>query len=274
MKITVASVVSVIAVIFVVVFFFGPMYWMITMAFKPDYQWALSPPPLIPTTPTWNNFYESLLVMGGLKGIGDSFIIATSNMLLSLLIGTVAGYGLSRYRVRGKENLSFFILSQRMLPAAAFAVPFYILYRTLGLYDTYLGIILVDLTFNVPLAVWMLQSFFEEIPKQLDEAARLDGASLPRILRSVILPAGLPGLVGTGLILFMFSWNEFLLNLFLTLISVTPFPTLVPRFTGAHDVLYGDISAAALVASLPVIIIAVLLQRQLIRSLTFGGVKG
>lgn len=273
MKVKITSIVVGIVVLVVVFFFFGPIYWMVTMAFKPSYQWAISPPPLIPSTVTFENFYTSLLTMGGLKGIIDSFVIATSNMLLSVLFGTFAGYGLSRY-LRGSKNLSFFILSQRMLPAVAFAIPFYLIYRDAGLYDSYLGVILVDLTFNLPLAVWMLTSFFNEIPRELDEAARLDGASLFQTLRRVILPTSLPGLVGTGLILFIFSWNEFLLNIFLTLVNVTPFPTLVPRFTGSHDILYGDVAAASLVASLPIIVIAILLQKQLIRSLSFGGVKG
>ena len=261
-----------VAAVMVLIFFVGPLYWMVTMAFKPEVYWAFSPPPLFPPVTTSLNFYRGLLVMGGLKGILDSLLIATSNSLISLFFGLLAGYGLSRYLPRSK-NLSFFILSQRMLPAVAFAVPFYLLYRSIHLYDSYLGIILVDLTFNLPLAVWMMKNFLDEIPRELDESAQVDGASLFRTLRSVVVPAALPGIVGTGLLLFMFSWNEFVLNLFLTIVNVTPLPTLIPKFTGSHNILYGDVSAVALVASIPVIIVVIALQKQLVRALTFGGVK-
>jgi ABC-type glycerol-3-phosphate transport system permease component len=262
----------IVAVAVVLFFFAAPLYWMVTMAFKPEVYWAFSPPPMFPPQTTSLNFYRGLFVMGGVKGILDSLFIATTNSLISLFFGTLAGYGLSRYLPRSK-NLSFFILSQRMLPAVAFAVPFYLLYRSIHLYDSYLGIILVDLTFNLPLAVWMMKNFLDEIPRELDESAQVDGASIFRTLRSVVVPTALPGIVGTGLLLFMFSWNEFVLNLFLTIVNVTPLPTLIPKFTGSHNILYGDVSAVALVASIPIIIVVIVLQKQLVRALTFGGVK-
>ncbi len=257
---------------FAFVFFAFPLYWMIITALKPEIDWTAYPPKFIPAPATLRNFYEGLFLMKGLKGIIDSAIIALSNTALTLSLGMLAGYAFSRFRV--SENLAFFILSQRFAPPAAFAVAFFILFKELGLLDSYIAIILAHTTFNLPLAVWLMKTYFDSVPKALDEAAMMDGCSPLGAFFRVILPISVPGIIATGALLFMFSWNEFLLALFLSRTAVTPFVILIPRFYGGHDILYGVVSAVAFLASLPPIIIVTLLHRYLVRGLTLGYIKG
>jgi len=254
------------------VFFAFPLYWMVITAFKPGREWTAFPPLFFPAPPTLKNFYEGLFLMHGLKGIMDSAIIASGNMALTLSLGMLAGYAFSRFRLG--ENLAFFILSQRFAPPAAFAVAFFILFDKLGLLDTYIAIILAHTTFNLPFAVWLMKTYFDGVPKALDEAAMMDGCSPLGAFFRVVLPISTPGVIATGALLFMFSWNEFLLALFLSRTAVTPFVVLIPKFYGGHDILYGVVSAVAFLASIPPIIIITLLHKYLVRGLTLGYVKG
>ncbi|MEN2974571.1 MAG: carbohydrate ABC transporter permease [Candidatus Caldarchaeales archaeon] len=255
-----------------IIFFAFPLYWMVTMAFKPEPDWASFPPKLIPDRPTLENFYKGLFLMGGLQGLMDSFLIAGLNMLISLVIGSMAGFGLSRYR--GGRNLAFFILSQRFAPAITFALAFFIMFNVLKLLDTHISVIIAHLTFNIPFATWIMKSFFDGIPKDFEESALIDGCSLRNAFFRVVLPISLPGLIATSVMLFMFSWNEFLIQLFLTRSAVKPLPTLIPRFYGGHDILYGVVCAIAFLASIPPIAIVAIFQKYLVRGLTMGYVKG
>jgi multiple sugar transport system permease protein len=255
-----------------ILFFVFPLYWMVSMAFKPETDWASFPPKLIPSPITLDNFYKGLFTMGGLKGIFDSFIIAGSNMVLSLAIGGLAGYGLSRYR--GGRNIAFFILSQRFAPPITFTLAFFMMFSLMNLLDTHIAVIVAHLTFNIPFAVWLMKSFFDGIPKDLEESAMVDGCSPVGAFLRVVLPVSLPGIIATAVMLFMFSWNEFLIQLFLTRSAVKPLPTLIPRFYGGHDILYGVVCAVALFASIPPIVIVAVFHKYLVRGLTMGYVKG
>jgi multiple sugar transport system permease protein len=262
--------------IFLVLFFFlFPLYWMFTMAFKPEPDWTAVPPKLVPDPWTLDNFYAGLFGMGGLMGIWDSVIIAVSNTALSMLLGSLAGYALSRFRFR--RNPAFLILSQRIAPPITFAIPFFLLFSVvlpLDLLDTYEAVILVHLTFNLPFATWMMKTFFDGVPKDLDESATVDGSSALRTFLQIILPVSLGGIIATAVMCFMFSWNEFLLQLFLTRVSVTPLPTLIPKFYGGHDILFGVVSAVALFAAIPPILIVAFLEKYLVSGLTMGYLKG
>jgi len=271
-KLSTYTVVRFIVIALAILFFAFPLYWMVTMAFKPEPDWASFPPKLIPDRPTLENFYKGLFRMGGLQGLMDSFIIAGTNMLISLIIGSMAGFGLSRYR--GGQNIAFFILSQRFAPAITFALAFFAMFSTFRLLDTHIAVIIAHLTFNIPFATWIMKSFFDGIPKDLEESALVDGCSLKGAFFRVVLPVSLPGLIATSVMLFMFSWNEFLIQLFLTRSAVKPLPTLIPRFYGGHDILYGVVCAIAFLASIPPILIVALFQKYLVRGLTMGYIKG
>ena len=253
-------------------FFVFPLYWMFTMAFKPEMDWASYPVKMIPDPWTLSNFITGLFGMGGLKGIEDSAIIATSNAVISLFLGSFAGYAFSRYR--GGSNVAFFILSQRIAPSIAFALPFFTLFSLSHLLDTHLAVIIAHLTFNIPFATWIMMSFFNGVPRELDESALVDGCTPFGALMRVVLPSSLPGVIATFVMLFMFSWNEFLIALFLTRTAVTPLPTLIPKFYGGHDILYGVVCAVALFASIPPMIIVILFQKYLVTGMTMGYVKG
>lgn len=255
-----------------VLFFTFPLYWMITMAFKPESDWASFPPKLLPNPITLENFYKGLFLMGGLKGILDSLIIAGSNMAISLLIGSLAGYGLSRYR--GGQNIAFFILSQRFAPPITFTLAFFAMFSIMNMLDTHIAVIIAHMTFNVPFAVWLMKSFFDGVPRDLEESAMVDGCSPAGAFFRVVLPVSLPGVIATAVMLFMFSWNEFLIQLFLTRSAVKPLPTLIPRFYGGHDILYGVVCAVAFFASVPPIVVVAIFQKYLVRGLTMGYVKG
>ena len=259
-------------ILLVLIFFAFPLYWMFTMAFKPESDWATFPPKIIPDIWTLYNFYKGLFLMGGLQGIFDSTIIAVSSMALSIFLGSMAGYALSRFRIG--QNIAFFILSQRIAPAITFTIPFFILFSNLKLLDTHIAVILTTLTFNVPYATWMMKAFFDGIPKDVDESAMVDGCSPFGAFLRIILPISLPGIIATAALCFMFSWNEFLMALFLTRSAVKPLPTLIPRFYGGHDILYGVVCAVAFLASVPPIIVVVLFQKYLVRGLTMGYIKG
>ena len=271
-KLSTYTIVRFIVIALAILFFAFPLYWMVTMAFKPEVDWASFPPKLIPDRPTLENFYKGLFRMGGLQGLMDSFIIAGTNMLISLIIGSMAGFGLSRYR--GGQNIAFFILSQRFAPAITFALAFFAMFSTFKLLDTHIAVIITHLTFNIPFATWIMKSFFDGIPKDLEESALVDGCTLKGAFFRVVLPVSLPGLIATSVMLFMFSWNEFLIQLFLTRSAVKPLPTLIPRFYGGHDILYGVVCAIAFLASIPPILIVALFQKYLVRGLTMGYIKG
>lgn len=264
------NVVRCVVIILSLIYFAFPLYWMVTMAFKPEPDWFS--PKILPDRVTLENFYKGLFTMGGLQGLMDSFLIAGSNMLISLLIGSMAGYGLSRYR--GGRNLAFFILSQRFAPAITFALAFFAMFNVFRLLDTHLAVIIAHLTFNIPFATWIMKSFFDGIPKDLEESALVDGCTIRGAFFRVVLPTSLPGLIATSVMLFMFSWNEFLIQLFLTRSAVKPLPTLIPRFYGGHDILYGVVCAIAFLASVPPILIVTFFQKYLVRGLTLGYVKG
>jgi multiple sugar transport system permease protein len=271
-KLTFSNFIKFLVITISVIFFLYPLYWMATMAFKPETDWASFPPKLIPNPASLDNFYKGLFTMGGLQGIFDSFIIASSNMVLSLMIGGLAGYGLSRYR--GGRNIAFFILSQRFAPPIVFTLAFFAMFSLMGLLDTHISVIIAHLTFNIPFAVWLMKSFFDGIPKDLEESAMVDGCSPAGAFLRVVLPVSLPGIIATAVMLFMFSWNEFLIQLFLTRSAVKPLPTLIPRFYGGHDILYGVVCAVALFAAIPPIVIVAIFHKYLVRGLTMGYVKG
>jgi len=256
-------------------FFLFPLYWMFTMAFKPEIDWTAFPAKLIPNPWTLDNFYTGLFRMGGLGGTIDSTIIAVSNTAISILLGTLAGYALSRFRFR--RNPAFFILSQRIAPPITFVIPFFLLFSVVlpfHLLDTYSAVIIVHLTFNLPFATWMMKTFFDGVPKELDESAMVDGCTPLRAFLRIILPVSLAGIIATAVMCFMFSWNEFLIQLFLTRSAIKPLPTLIPKFYGGHDILYGVVCAVSLFAVIPPILIVAFLQKYLVRGLTMGYLKG
>lgn len=262
----------VVLLVLVATFYGLPLYWTISTALKPLEDIVASPVPLLPPNPGVMNFVSAFVTHRAFESILDSLIVASVVTAISLVISFLAAYSIARYRTGGR-NFSFWILSNRMLPAIVFVIPFFLLFKFLGLIDTYSGIILPYLTFEIPFAVWILISFFKKIPREIDEMAMIDGASFLTILFRIILPLSLPGIAAITVLLFVFSWNEFLYALLLTRGAVRTLPILIPQLYGGSDMLYGEVSAVTLCGVIPAIVLVIFFQRYLVRGLSFGAIK-
>ena len=255
-------------------FFMFPFYWLVTTSFKMYYEQFSFPPTFIPASFTLVNYRHGLIDLWGIKGIIDSFIVASLNTLLVLAIATPAAYSLARFKTKRSEDLATWILSNRMLPPIAVAIPIFILWKTLGMLDTYQALILTYTTFNLPFATWMMKGFFEELPRELEESALIDGCSTLSAFRRIALPLTAPGLVATALFCFIFAWNEFMFAVVICRWNVKTLPVVIPGLVYGHSILWGAIGGVTLVGILPEIAIALFLQKYLVRGLTMGALKG
>jgi multiple sugar transport system permease protein len=254
------------------VFFVGPVVWIALTSFKSQGEVFTYPPVFWPEDVDLR-FYRGVLDGIGGKALKDSLIIATASTVLALAVSVPTAYSISRFAVGG-QHLAMWILSVRMFPPVVSAIPFFLLFRKLDLLDTHLALIIAYLTFNVPFIVWLVKGFFDDLPRDLEEAALVDGATRWKAFVGVALPLAVPGVVTAGLLAFMFAWNEFLLALFLTRSEVRTLPVGLSSLVGGHEILWGQIGALAVMAIVPVIVLALVLQRYVVRGLTLGAVKG
>jgi len=252
--------------------FLGPVLWMLITAVKPPGEWLNSPPIFIPSELHWANFTDALFNWGGLKGLGDSLVVASLSTLLSLALGVPAAYAIGRYRTGG-DNLSFTVLSILFMPPVAVAIPMYLFWSALGLLDSYTALILQYTVFNIPFIVWVLKSFFEDIPRDMEDSALVNGATRWRAFWEIAVPIARPAILAVALLAFIFSWNEFFFAVILTRADVTTLPFILPVLMEGHDVLWGDIAAIATLGAMPVVILAFALQKYLVRGLSFGTVR-
>jgi multiple sugar transport system permease protein len=263
------------AVILIMLFCLFPFYWLINTSLKSGAD--LSSGDLLPPHPTLKN-YDSIFRNGDfVKALRNSAIVSLSTTVLALVIGSFAGYALARLRFPMKFLLLAVILSISTFPPIAIAAPVFKLWTDLGLYNSYLGLILPDLTFALPLTIYILTSFFREIPRELEEAALVDGATYFQAFRKVVVPLAAPGMVTAGLLAFIFVWNEFLFAITLTSTpDRRPVPAAIAFFTGSQqfEIPLGTISAASVVVTVPLILLVVLFQRRIVAGLTAGAVKG
>jgi multiple sugar transport system permease protein len=250
-----------------------PIYWAINTSFKTPVEVYAQPPTFVPRDAT-AAAYEWVAGGGkGLQAFRDSAIVSLSATVLAVTIGTIAGYGFSRFGpLVGGERMAFWLLSTRMTPPIVAALPLFFLFQGIGLVDTHQGLILAYLGFNVPLATWMMRSFFNDVPRSYEEAAYLDGYSLFRTFRRVTLPLVMPGVVATAILVWIFSWNEFLMALVLSGREVTPFPPLLPTLASGYQIQWNNIMALSLIAIIPPVLIIVLFRQHLVRGLSLGAV--
>jgi sorbitol/mannitol transport system permease protein len=255
----------------VAIVFFFPVLWMALEGFKTEPQ-AASIPPTIFFVPTLAQFLE-VLSRDFPPYLINSVIATVGSTLLVLIMGVPAAYALAIRPVKKARDVLFFLLSTRFLPFAASLVPLYILARNLHLLDNILALILIYTTINLPLAIWLLRSFMVEIPRDLFEAARVDGASFRHELISIVLPLIAPGMAATSLICVIFAWNEFFYAVNFTSSVAATSPIFLVGFISGRGLFYAKLSAAATLASLPVLMAGWIAQKQLIRGLTMGAVK-
>lgn len=270
-----ASVLLWIGVVLTLLFCLFPFYWIINTSLKTGAE--LSTGRLFPLHPSLDN-YSSIFQNGDFTtALRTSLIDAGAATLIALAIGSTAGYALARLRFPRKFLILAIILSISTFPPIAIAAPVFKLWTDIGLYNTYLGLILPFLTFVLPLTIYILVSFFREIPKELEEAALVDGATHFQAFRKVVLPLAAPGIVTAGLLAFIFAWNEFLLSITLTSsASRRPVSAAIAFFTGSSQfqIPIGTISAATVVITVPLIVLVVIFQKRIVAGLTAGAVKG
>jgi multiple sugar transport system permease protein len=251
----------------------GPFLWQVLTSLKPDAE-LTSLPPLLPAHPTLGHYAA---VFGGtpfLRIIGNSAAVASLSTLLSIGVGSLAAFGLAKLRVRFKGLILLFVLSASMFPPIATVSPLYLIIRFLGLRDTWGALIVTYTSFSLPLSVWVLTNFYREVPDEIYCAARVDGCTPFQAFARVMLPLAAPGIFTTAILVFIFSWNEFLFALTFTATPASrTIPVAIALFPGLHEVPWGDIAAASVVVTIPLIILVFAFQRWIIEGLTAGAVK-
>jgi multiple sugar transport system permease protein len=263
------------AVVLICVFCLFPFYWLINVSLKSGSD--LSQADLVPPNPTLDNYSSIFENSDFTSALRNSTIVTGITTFLALLVGSFAAYALARLRFPMKFLILAVILSISTFPPIAIAAPIFEIWNDIGLYNTYAGLIIPYLTFALPLCIYILASFFKEIPKELEEAALVDGATHFQAFRKVVLPLAAPGLVTAGLLTAFFVWNEFLLAVTLTSSpSAFTVPVAVVNFQGSQlfEVPLGTISAASVVITIPLVILVIIFQRRIVAGMTAGAVKG
>ena len=249
-----------------------PVFWMLLMVFKPE-DLMFARPTVWLFTPTLSHF-EYVIQEGFHWNLINSLIIALVSTTLVVIIGTPAAYAFARFELWRKDDLFLFILATRMAPPVALVIPFFLIYAKVGLLDTYTGVIIAYLTFNLSFYVWVLRSFCKDMPVALEEAALAEGYSRLQVLIKVVLPLLRPGITATAVLSFMFAWNEFLFALQLGGSTAETLPVAIPKLISSQGVRWGELALVGMVALIPVLIAVFILQRHIIRGLTMGAVKG
>lgn len=256
------------ALVLIVMLF--PFYWMILTSFRSQVD-NTSPVPVWFFQPTLQNYENVIRGNNFLNYTWNSFVIAALSTGLGLVLGLPAAYSIARYKQNG---LALAILMARLTPYITYLVPWFLAFRALGLVDTYLALTLTHLIVGMPLIIWIMISFFEDVPVEMEEAAYVDGASKLGTFFRVVLPLSAPGTVAAAILAFIFSWNQFLFSLVLSGPNTRPVPVAVFNFISYGQIDFGGLGAAAVLITLPVVLLTLLIQRWIVSGLTMGAVKG
>jgi multiple sugar transport system permease protein len=258
-----------------------PIYWMVITSFKLQPEIFKIPPTLLPQQFTWNNYTQTLAgnlasSIAFLSYFKNSMVVAMLTVFSTLLLATPAAYAFSRVPFGGKRTLTYIVLVSQMLPIVLILIPLYKTFLKLGLLSTYPGLILPYLMFSLPFSIWMLKGYFDSIPRELDDSAKVDGCNRVQAMLRVILPNVRPGLTATAIVTFIMAWDEFVISL--TLMDKEAMRTLpvgmLQSFVGQFSIKWGQMMAASVITTIPVLIIFIFLSRHLIGGLITGAVKG
>jgi multiple sugar transport system permease protein len=263
-----------------------PFYWIVNMSFMHEVDAASVPPHFLPNDPTLANYLSFVnpstkQALVGSNAVGDtpyavlnSLVVAFSTAIVNLVLGTFAAYSFSRIQFRGSQVLLIVYLLTRMVPGIAIIIPFYLVMRTLDLLDTYGALILSYTTFALPITIWILKDYFRTVPRELEDAARVDRCGWFRMMWTVFLPISAPGLVAAAIFSFMTAWNEFLFALFLTSTTYSQtIPVIAANFATDLNVSYTSMAAAGVVAVLPPLVLVLVFQRLIVGGLASGAVR-
>lgn len=261
-------------VVFVLVSMF-PLLWIFKMSVVTKAELFSSPPTVLPQSPTGASYDTIFGDPKFRKALLNSTVIAASTTIICLFFGSIAAYAVARLKFRFKSLVMTLILAISFFPAVAIIAPLFIQFRQIGILNTYLAAIVPDVVFALPLTIWILVAFFKELPKDLEEAARVDGATTLQAFWQVIVPLAAPGVFTTAILTFIFAWNEFLFaNTFLFDESTQPVTVVIPNFATVYTVDYGAQAAAAAVVTVPLVLLVLIFQRRIVSGLTAGAVKG
>ena len=249
-----------------------PVAWLASMAFRPEAAMFARPTAWL-FTPTLEHF-RYVIEGGFLRCLATSFTLASLSTALVILVGTPAAYAFARFDIRHRDDLFLFILGTRMAPPICLVIPFYLIFVRLDLLDSYLGLTLAYLTFNLSFYIWVLRSFCRDLPVELEEVAMVEGYSRFAILLRVVLPLLRSGIVSTGMLCFIFAWNEFLFGFMLGGQEVRTLPVSLPMLITTQGVRWGELAIVGMSSLIPVLIAVFVLQKHIVRGLTMGAVKG
>lgn len=262
-----------IPVLLVLAFALAPFAWMLLTSIKPNADLSQFPVRYLPSSTTFEHYQTLIQRTSFPVNLLNSLIIACGAVLLGLAASVPAAYSFSRFRFAGRHTLMTSFLVINMFPIVLLIIPLFVLMRTLGLIDTFIGVIIGHSTFSIPFSIWMLVSYFNAIPKDLDEAATIDGASRLQTIRLVVLPLVMPGIVTTAIYVFITSWNEYLFAMMLSGETVRPVTVALQLFIGEFTVQWGILTAGGTIIALPVTILFLFVQKRLVGGLTAGAVK-
>ncbi len=273
------------AIAVILFFFLFPLYWLVISSIKVRGDVTLTPPALIPFLqfqPTLENYVNVLTTTAtGSSGNGSPFpgallnsvLVSGTATIVAVMLGTLAAYAFSRFRIPGEGNLLFFILSTRMLPPIVVIIPIFLLYSSLGLRNSFFGLTVLYVTAGLPFVVWMMKGFFDEIPKEYEEAAMMDGYSRIEAIWRVVIPEAIPAMLSTAVFVLITAWNEFVFVLRLNPDNFSTVPPYLVSVIGYGRPEWARVSATAVVFLLPIVIFTVLVRNHLLRGVTFGAVR-
>jgi len=266
----------VIVLIFLFIIILFPFYWLITNAFKVEQEYFASPPVILPSRITTQNFVDAVVKYDLFKGLKNSLLIATGTSIVTVLAGSMAAYTLINGALPKKSKNVFagWFLVQRMYPAVLVAVPVFYIIRSLHLMDNVLSLILMNTSFNLPLVILLMIGFYQELPYEIEEQGMLDGCSLLQRYIYISTPIVKPGLIATGMLTFINSWNEFLYAVILTVYRAKPLTVSIAGFITDKGLIWGPMAAMGCVVVFPVLIIMWLMQKDFISGISAGALKG
>ena len=253
------------------IFSLFPLFWMFIMTLKDDREMFTT---TFFFTPTLENYHRVLLFSDYYKNFRDNLIVSAGAVAISVLVGVPAAYVLARYKFKRKEGLAFQLLSYKFAPEILVVLPLFKIFQSLGLYDTYLGLIWVYQLISLPLLVWVCRGYFEDISEEIEYAAKVDGYGWFQIFWRILIPLVKPGIVAAALLSFIFAWNNFTFPLILAGFQISTVTIAALSFISATTVHFGQMAVAALISVTPSIIFALIIQKHLVRGLSFGAVKG
>ena len=258
----------------IVLFAIGPYLWMLITSVKPESTLFSPERTILPTVVTLENYIRLFSKTTFVANLGHSLIVAIGTMVVGLSVSITAAYAFSRFRFPGRRLLMLQFLLVNMFPIVLLIIPLFIIMKNLGLLDTHLGLVLAHSTFSIPFATWMMISYFDAIPRSLDEAAMVDGCTPVGAMLRVVLPLTVPGIIATGIYIFITSWNEYLYASILAGQKVRTLTVAIQTLVGEYEIAWGLLTSGGVMGALPVTLLFMLIQKRLVAGMTQGAVKG